>query len=1103
MDVADWLRALGLERYEAAFRENDVGADVLLDLTAEDLEGIGVASIGHRRQLLVAIARLREDAASLQAIRSIGDHWAPISAAERRQITVLFCDIVGSTPLSTGLDPEELREVLTAYQANVAAVVTGEHGYIARFVGDGVLAYFGWPNADESHAESAVRAGLAIIEAVRRQQLSVRIGIATGLVVTGDLVGVGAAQTVTAVGETPNLAARLQALAQPDTVVVSEATQAQLGRMFELADLGLHALKGFAMPVRVWRVLGKTAAVSRSEVVYASALTPLVGRDEELGSLLRRWNEAKAGEGRVVLLSGEPGIGKSRLLAALEERLIREPHISLRYFCSPHHQDSPLYPIIARLEREAGFVRGDTATDHLRKLEAALAPTPPPEDIALLAALLSIPTNGGYPVLELSPQQQKDRTVTALLHRLAGLAHRNPVLFLFEDAHWSDPSSIELLAAAVEQVPDLPVLLIVSFRPEFAAPWFGRPRVSFMALSRLDRRDATALAAGVVKNQVLSPKLLDRIAMQSDGVPLFIEELSKTVLEASESSGKEDATLAVPSTLQASLLARLDRLGPAREVAQIGAVIGRQFSHELISKVALTPRRRLEDALDQLVAAELVYRRGTPPDAEYTFKHALVQDAAYSTLLRGRRQQLHARIAEILDADFSERVLNEPHVLARHYSEAGLPASAVGYWEKAGVRAAKRSANKEAVAHLRKGLELVAGLPAGADRDARERHLLLALGPVLMTTHSSADPETGRVYARARQLARESGRLAELFPPLWGSWLVASTSDDITTAKRLLDELFAIANDQASPELLLQAHHAAWPTLVGLGELIAAQQHVESGLALYQADTHHQHAQLYGGHDPGVCGYVHGAIVRAVLGFPDEAVRQMDQGRALAESLGHPSSLSQALWFAAELCHLRREPRAVCDFVSAVLPLLREHGSSVGMANATMLRGWALTDEGRVTEGLADLRAGLSAWRATGSKYQVPYRLARAADAYRIAGDVDGGLALIAEALEAMELSQYRWGSAEVHRLRGELLLLADHSRDAETCLERALAAARLQSARLLELRAAVSLARLWRDQGECAKARDLLSPIYDWFTEGFDAPDLKDAKALLEQLKL
>jgi class 3 adenylate cyclase len=504
MVIGDWLRNLGLGQYEAAFRENGVNAEVLCHLTADDLKELGVTAVGHRRQLLIAIARLRDDAASAQPVGQTENHRTLLSATERRQITVLFCDIVGSTPLSTGLDPEELREILSAYQASVAAAVVGEQGYIARFVGDGVLAYFGWPNPDEAHAESAVRAALAIIEAIRPQRLAVRIGIATGLVVTGDLAGAGNAQTVTAVGETPNLAARLQGLAQPDTVVVSEATRLQLGHMFELEDLGLIALKGFGKPVRAWRILRDTGAVSRSEVIYETRPTPLVDREDELDLLLRRWQKAKNGEGRVVLLAGEAGIGKSRLLATLEECLAGEPHVSLRYFCSPHHQDSPLYPLITRMEREAGFVRSDTIEDRLSKLKAFLAPSAPTaEEVALFASLLSIPTEGRYPVLALSPQQWKVRMFTAIQQRLINLARRNPALILFEDAHWLDPTSVELLDAVIEQVPDLPVLLVVSFRPEFAAPWFGRPGVSLMTLSRLDRQDAAALATQVVKSHAL------------------------------------------------------------------------------------------------------------------------------------------------------------------------------------------------------------------------------------------------------------------------------------------------------------------------------------------------------------------------------------------------------------------------------------------------------------------------------------------------------------------------------------------------------------------------------------------------------------------------
>jgi class 3 adenylate cyclase len=727
MDVTEWLRGLGLERYAATFRDNEVSADLLPKLTAQDLQDLGVAMVGHRRRLLDAITALRDEAGSRGA--QAGRAAAPTTAltygdqasgavAERRHITVLFCDLVGSTPLSTRLDPEDLRQVLETYRTSVVAAVTGKGGYVALFIGDGVLAYFGWPNADEAHADSAVRAALATIEAVRPHLLPVRIGIATGLVVVGNLIGSGAAQQHPAIGETPNLAARLQALAEPDMIVVSEATRSQLGRLFEFEELGPVALKGFETPVTAWRVRGESGVSSRSEAVYAGALTPLVGRQEELDLLLLRWREAKGGGGRVVLLSGEAGMGKSRLLAALGERLTGEPYIILRYFCSPHHQDSALYPITARLEQQAGFSRGDTAKDRLAKLEAMLAPTAPTrDDVSSLAALLSISTDGRYPALGPGPRR-KEQTFATLLHRLTKFAGSGPVLILFEDAHWSDPTTLELLDAVIEQVPNLPVMLVVSFRPEFSAPWAGRPGVSLIALSQLDRGDATALARQVVANHFLPAALLNRIVLQADGVPLFIEELTKTVLASAAFVERHGAPspLTVPTTLQAALTARLDRLPAAKQVAQVGAVIGREFPHDLLMAISSLPEQILEQGLEDLVATGLAVRRGTPPNTTYAFRHALLRDAAYGMLLRGPKRELHARIAAVLEERFPDIIEQHPAVLAQHCTQAGMAERAIAYWIKAGRKSIARSATSEAAAQFRHGFDLLPELPDGPVR---------------------------------------------------------------------------------------------------------------------------------------------------------------------------------------------------------------------------------------------------------------------------------------------------------------------------------------------------------------------------------------------------
>jgi class 3 adenylate cyclase len=685
MDVAAWLQGLGLERYVPAFRDNEIDWDALPMLSAEDLKDLGVVLGGHRRRLLDAIAAL--GAAVPAASVTAAPRNAPAPAeAERRQLTVMFCDLVGSTALSARLDPEDLREVYAAYHRAVADVVRSLDGFVAKYMGDGVLIYFGYPRAHEDDAERAVRAGLGIIDAVGRLdvksvELQTHVGIATGLVVVGDLIGEGSAQEQSVVGETPNLAARLQALAEPEAVVIAAGTRRLVGDLFEYRDLGAVEVKGIAAPVPASQVLRPSVVASRFEALRGSSLTRLIGRDEEIDLLLRRWARAKAGDGQVVLVSGEAGLGKSRITAALAERLLTEPHLRVRYFCSPYHQDSALFPFIDQLGRASGFARDDPPAAKLEKLEDLLARAElPNEDVALLDDLLSLPGSERHPLPNLSPQRKKERTLEALIRRLEGLARHQPVVMVFEDAHWIDPTSRELLDLTVDHVRSLPVLLIVTFRPEFQPPWTGQPQVSMVALNRLDRRDRTVLVEQITGGKALPDEVVAQIVDRTDGVPLFVEELTKSVLESGLLREETDRYVldralppfAIPTTLHDSLMARLDRLASVRLVAQTGAAIGREFPYTLLHAVTRLPEDELQTALGRLVASELVFQRGTPPDAVYSFKHALVQDAAHGSLLRSSRQQLHAQIVEALEAHSPELMDSQPELLAQHYAEAGL-----------------------------------------------------------------------------------------------------------------------------------------------------------------------------------------------------------------------------------------------------------------------------------------------------------------------------------------------------------------------------------------------------------------------------------------------
>jgi len=774
--IADWLNTLGLGQYAQRFAENDIDPSVLRDLTDHDLEKIGV-SLGHRRKILRAIAEL--DGAGPRPAP------APRTEAEKRLLTVMFADLVGSTALSARLDPEDLRDIIGRYHRCCADQIEKSGGFVARYMGDGVLAYFGYPGADEDDAERAICAGLALVAAVAgldagpEARLRVRVGIATGLVIVGDLIGKGASQEHEVVGETPNLASRLQALAKPDTVVIDDGTRRLVGGLFEYLALGTVSITGFSDPVPVWRVIGASAVDSRFEALRI-ARTPLLGRDEEIELLMRRWQQIKRGDGAVVLISGEPGIGKSRLAETALERLSDDPHNRLRRFCSPHHQDSALFPTISQLERAAGFRRDDTDQQRLEKLEALLAEANADlsEAVPLIADLLSVPVGNRYPPLSLTPQKRKEKTLGVLLAQLEGLAARRPLLMVFEDVHWIDPTSLDLLDRIVDRVATLRVLLIITFRPEFAPAWIGRSHVTLISLSRLPRRQRAEMIMRVTGGKALPCEIAERIIDRTDGVPLFIEELTKMVIESgmlTDAGDRFDARgpvppLAIPASLHASLLARLDRLAPVREMAQIAAALGRSFSHELISAVAAMPQQEVDAALAQLVRAELVFQRGSPPDAEYAFKHALVQDAAYSTMLRSRRQQIHGRIAATLESQFPEVVAAQPQLMAHHCAEAGFTEKAVCYRLKAGQRAVARSAMTEAVAQLQRGLELLSSMPEASRPLQHELDMQIALGRALMAANGYSAPVVADTLVRARALAERIDRPDRLVPLLYSQW---------------------------------------------------------------------------------------------------------------------------------------------------------------------------------------------------------------------------------------------------------------------------------------------------------------------------------------------
>jgi class 3 adenylate cyclase/tetratricopeptide (TPR) repeat protein len=1051
--IADWLEKLGMSEYAQRFAENGIGFAALRHLTDQDLKDVGVL-LGHRRIMLAAIQELGSPAAAQPATVEL----KPQETAERRQVTVMFSDLVGSTALSARMDPEDLREVISTYQKCVAETVVRFGGFVAKYMGDGVLVYFGYPQAHEDDAERAVRAGLELVPAVSalktHEPLQARVGIATGLVVVGDLIGSGEAQERGIVGETPNLAARLQGIAEPNSVVIAEDTRKLLGNLLELHDLGAQDLKGIAEQVRAWTAIRPSSVESRFDAMHASGLTELVGREEELEILARRWSKTKSGDGQVVLLSGEPGIGKSRLTAVLLERLAGEPHTRLRYFCSPQHSDSALYPIISQMERAAGFAHDDATETKLDKLDAVLARSfTERTDTALFAEMLSLPNAARYPTLDLTAQERRHRTLEALTAQVEALSRSEPVLMIFEDAHWIDPTSLEALGLMVDRLRTLKVLLIITYRPEFEAAWIGRPHVTALTLNRLGEREIAALIDRVTGNQPLPSNIRRDLIERTDGIPLFAEEMTKAVLEA---DGGEVArrtaaaipwpSVAVPASLHASLMARLDRLGAAKDIAQIGAAIGREFSHSVLAAVARKPETEMQSALDRLIAAGLLFRQGIAPHASYLFKHALVQDAAYGTLLREPRRALHACIAEVLENEFTEIAESQPEVLARHCTEAGLIERAAALWGKAGLRSLERSALVEAVAQLTRALGQIATLPANPQVRRDQIRLQVALITPLIHVKGYAAPETKAASERARLLIEQAEAMGEppedpllLFSVLYGFWAHNYVACNGDVMRELASHFLALAETA----LLMMGHRLMGLSLMTTGDIVGSRPHYNRGIALYDPVEHRPLAARFGV-DARVSLFTYRSWALWFLGYPETALADVDYALRDAREIAQAATVMYALGITTLSDLFCGNYEAATAKSDELMALADKKSALFWKARGMMNWGCILALTGKSADAVQMITSGISARRSTGATLNVPFSLLYLASAYADLRQIDDAWRCIAEATTAVETTKEKWPEAELHRIAGEIVLKSPEpdvpkaERHFERALERA-----------------------------------------------------------------
>ncbi len=1117
VDVGTWLRNLALERYATAFLENGIDSEILPHLTADDLKDIGVTLVGDRRKLLEAIATLRAAAPAIaievppqqpkvpQAAAMVTAERAreagPVQqAGERRHLTVMFCDLVGSTQIAARLDAEEWRDIVAAYHALVIEVVTRFGGYVAKNLGDGALVYFGYPQAQENDAERALRAGLALIEAMTAQgaaarlraapELAVRVGIHAGAVVIGEDGEV--------YGDVPNIAARVQAAAEPGTVLISSDVHRLVSGLFVVADHGLQALKGVPEPLALLEV---TRASGGRRRAAGRLITPLVGRDEELRLVENRWDRTRRGQGQLLLIFGEAGIGKSRLIEEFQSRLADVPHTWTEFVCSQLLHNTPFHPFVEfarrRLEDQEPAAEGRLAALVTWHRAVGLDPA---QSVPLVAPLLELPVPAEYPPPPAAPEDRRRKLIATLAAWVTGGARAQPLVLHIEDIHWADPSTLDLLRVLAEQNVGVPLMLLIASRPEFRAPWPHRSHHSVVALAPLDRRQVQEMVSEVAARNALSHQILDALVTRTGGVPLFVEELTRLLLERNGPAAMQ----AIPATLQALLTTRLDRLGSAKEVGQIAAVLGGEFNYQLIRAVAGQSDTALVDALDRLAEADLIHAQGIPPESNYRFKHALMQDAAYETMLKSRRRELHGLVARVLRDEFASVAEARPELLAYHLTQAGAAQDAIGYWQRAGQQAAERSANAEAIAHLTKGLELVQLLPEDAARDQLELDLRVALGVPLIASRGYSAPEVEHAYARARTLSEKVGGSPQFANIIWGQWVRYLTGGPIGAALEMAEQYAAVAERTQDSGHLLETCQVMGIALFYLGEFSRAAPYFVRGSAMYDPERHHALIYEHGGGDTGVAIRTHEALTLWTLGYPAQAHDRMEDALATAKSLSsHPFSVAFGHYFYAWLRKLCRDEQGARTAADVAIKICDEQGFPFWGLASTALRGSTLVEASAQADGVEAMRHSLASYAAIGGQLYRPELHGLLATGLARRGRPEQALETIEDALQMVTQSQDRWWLAELHRLKGELLLnvSGDRGDAAEAAFHDSIEIARTQQAKTWELRAATSLARVWQRRGNIAPARELLGNVYGWFSEGFGTADLRDAAALLAEL--